>query len=86
MANQRTQHYESMASIEELETTCQGDEAGFRKKLKSLKAAKNDAGAKVTVAVYEKDGLDGLGEVQIKAGGDQSAWIMTVNTKVSISR
>src|SRR5262245_61596571 len=96
MADPFIQHYlSSMGSIEELQNTCITDETGSLKKLKSLAAAIDDHGTKVTEAVYEEDGLEGLGDFTIEAFSqgkavnasfEGTAFILTQVQKVLVFR
>jgi hypothetical protein len=88
MATKERRYNSTMQSVQALEDRCNFDELNIPGKLKSLEAAKDTAGVKVTVAIYDKmDKPVGVGNLKIKAdnAGKNSAWILTVNTKVSIS-
>lgn len=84
-----TRHYSSAMTLQQLNDRCNQDENNLNAQLQSLEAVQNEDGVKVTEGVYEpQDGFDNLGNLVIEAddGGTNSAWILTVNTKVSISR
>lgn len=78
----------TMSSISQLQATCNTLEKRLFAKLTALRAAQNAAGEDVTEATFEEfDGdLNELGKAVITAGGNQSAFIMTIRTAVSISR
>ncbi len=79
-----------MRSIPALQSTCNTLEKGLTAKLKSMKIGRDPQGKKVTEAIFET--FDGarkeLGKAVIKAGGNgkNSAFILTVETDVEISR
>jgi hypothetical protein len=78
----------TMSSISQLQGTCNTLEKQLFGKLLSLRAAQNTAGADVTEATFGdiEDDLDSLGKAKITDGGNNSAFILTVRTAVSISR
>ena len=86
----RTRRYNStMSSVQALEDRCNFDELNIPGKLQSLEAAADTTSVKVTVAIYEvQDEPAGIGNLIIKedTAGSDSAWILTINTQVSISR
>lgn len=55
----------SVASLAELETTCNTDEFNLRRKLQSLDTVL-DSGQKATEAVYKKTDEDNLGQLTIE--------------------
>ncbi len=67
MANEtKTLFYESsVASLAELQTTCNTDEFTFKRKLQSLDTVL-DSGKKVTEAVYKRTDKDKLGQLKIE--------------------
>lgn len=48
-----TMYYPSSGSLEDLASTCGGDEDGFRARLVGLERAENDDGEQATKATYE---------------------------------
>jgi hypothetical protein len=89
MATKRRLYNSTMSSVQALENRCNFDELNLPGKLQSMEAVLDTAGVKVTEAIYElMDEPDGLGNLQIEKDddGDSSAWILTVDTKLSISR
>lgn len=85
----KTRHYESTMTLQALQDRCNKDEQIIPGKLKSLEAVLNANGVKVTEAVYEKQAdFEGTGKVKLKKGGDggNTAWIMTVEENIKISR
>lgn len=84
-----TRHYESTLTLPLLQNRCNKDEQIIPGLLQSLTAAVNTAGVKVTEAIYEKQsGFSGTGKVKLTKDdtGGNSAWIMTVETGIKISR
>ena len=97
MAN-RTRHYESSFTLDDLEITCNTDEDDIGGQLQSLEAAQNSNGAKVTEAIFDKEKDTNLGQLTIKKASDVSdaeeekaafkgdAFILSVRTKVLVFR
>lgn len=56
----------AMASLEELQDTCNDDERTSRLKLQSLELGENEDGKKATVAEYKKKDKKGLGKLRIE--------------------
>ena len=78
----------TMSSVQALEDRCNFDELNLPGKLLTLKAD-SSSGVKMTVATYEElDDLDGVGNVDLtkSPGASDSAYIMTVETDISITR
>lgn len=89
MATKERRYLSTTSSVEALENRCNFDELNIPGKLQSLTAATDTAGVKVTYAIYEKIPIAvGVGNLKIKtdAGGSSSGWIMTVETKLQVSR
>jgi hypothetical protein len=84
----KIRHYESSFTLDDLNTTCNTDEDDIGGQLQSLEAVQNTNGVKTTEAIFDKAKNTGLGNVTIKKApsGTHTAFIMTVKTKVSISR
>ncbi len=77
-----------MSSVQALEDRCNFDELNLPGKLKTLKAD-NSSGIKMTLAMYEQlDDVDGVGNLDLNKspGAADSAFIMTVETDISITR
>jgi hypothetical protein len=78
----------TMSSVQALEDRCNFDELNLPGRLQSLRAD-NSTGVKFTVAEYEQlDDVDGVGNLDLNKspGAKDSAFIMTVETDVSITR
>ena len=89
MPTKERRYNSSMSSVQKLEDRCNFDELNIPGKLQSLEAAVDTAGVKVTVAMYEKvEKPVGVGNLKIVEddAGKNSAWILTVNTSLTISR
>ena len=84
----RIRHYESSFTLEDLNTSCNTDEDDIGGQLQTLEAVQDTNGVKTTEAIFDKAENTNLGNVTIKkaAAGAHSAFIVTVKTKVSISR
>lgn len=89
MATKERRYVSTMSSIQSLENRCNFDELNIPGKLQSLKAATDNAGVKVTLAIYEIiEEPDGIGNLDLRKdeNAKDSAWIMTVETAISIMR
>lgn len=77
-------HHNKDLSLQELEDNCNSDELNIPGKLQSLQAAKNTDGTHVTVAIYKVIPRPvGVGNLKLRVGGTDTAWIKDINTKVS---
>jgi hypothetical protein len=89
MSSKERRYNSTMSSVQKLEDRCNFDELNIPGKLQSLEADVDTSGVKVTVAIYEQiDKPVGVGNLKIVRddNGKDSAWILTINTRVTISR
>lgn len=80
----------TISSISGLQGTCNNLERRLRAKLTKLEVGTDSDGVKVTEATFEEFAGDRneLGRVRLREGGDgtNSAYILTVDTDIEISR
>lgn len=84
-----TRHYSSTLTLQQLTDRCNEDENDLTAQLQSLEAVRNDADVKVTEGQYEtQDSFDNLGNLvlRVHASGTNTAWLLTVLRKISVSR
>jgi hypothetical protein len=89
MATKERRYVSTMSSIQALENRCNFDELNIPGKLRSLKAGTDTTGVKVTLAIYEIiEEPEGVGNLDLRKdeNATDSAWIMTVETPISIVR
>ena len=76
----------TISSISQLQGTCNTLEKKLFEKLTKLEAVLDVDGKKATEATFSAGGLNELGKARITEGGNDSAFIKSNKTMVTISR